>query len=660
MAVATAPRYARAHLNLGIALEALGHADAAVAAYRTALEIDASDPFANYNLGKLLATRGAPAEGIERLQEAIASRPDFPEAYVVLSNLFDARGEPEAALRALQTALEYKPGYAGAWFNAGVVLSKLKRDVEAESALRRAIGIEPRLLEAHSALFHLCQAHGNKSAALQALEDALSKWPDWVEARYNYGVLLMDLGREVEAEIAFRRVLALDPAFMLAYRMLGAILPLQSRIAELLALVRAGRGRFPDNLELESLEIFALNFSDELSAEDLFARHRAYGVRLEQATPARPAIFTSARDPNRRIRIGYVSGDFSYHPVAQFLVPVLEHHDRSRYETYCYSVGTKLDEFTQQVATRTDVWRPVAALSETELAEVIARDAIDVLIDLSGHSGISRLGVFARQPSPVQAAWLGYLNTTGMTRVQYRITDRISDPPGLAERLHTERLVRLPHSQWCYRPFVMVPEAVASPCARSGFVTFGSFNQISKLSPSARKLWVQILHRLPDARLLIMGLHPGRAREALLQSFERDGVAAERISLVPHLPVADYYGTFGKVDIALDSMPYSGGTTTCDSLWMGVPVITAPGERSASRSAASILTTLGLTDWIAATPQEYVELAVKRASESQRLAVLRSTLRQRMRVSPLMDEPTFARDLERILRSMWRNWCDYV
>jgi predicted O-linked N-acetylglucosamine transferase (SPINDLY family) len=304
---------------------------------------------------------------------------------------------------------------------------------------------------------------------------------------------------------------------------------------------------------------------------------------------------------------------------------------------------------TRALAAQADGWRDAAALSDEALADAIRADGIDLLVDLSGHSGASRLAVFARQPAPVQVAWLGYLHTTGLSRIQYRISDRHADPEG-AERLHTERLIRLAHSQWCYRPLVHADAPGAPPESRNGHLTFGSLNQAAKLSPAIRALWIEILHRLPQARLVLLGVAEGRARETLVAEFRAAGVDPARLSLAPHLPVADYFRRIDAIDVALDTAPYSGGTTTCDTLWMGVPVVTLAGERSAGRSAASILRTLGLDEWVARTPQEYVDVALRAAREPARLAALRAGLRQRLQRSSLTDEARFVRDMEAAYR----------
>lgn len=656
-AVAAAPGYARGHLNLGIGLEAIGRSEEAAAAYAAALEADPDEPFAHYNLGKLHFTRGAFAAAERHLRAALERRPQFPEAQIVLANVLDARGDAPGAVALFESALERRPDDFGAWFRLGLALRKSGHEEQAETALRRAVALDSANPDAHGALSELYQARGDLAAAARHLEAVLAQRPDWTDGWYNLGHALMRMNRFDEAEAALERVVALDPGRELAYRMRANVLHRAGRIEELLELCRAGRAGAPERFELESFELMGLNFVDAITPEDLFERHRAYGERLERARPARFAPFRNDRNPERRLRIGCVSGEFSYHPVSLFLIPLLERRDRTLLEAYCYSVADVTDAVTEQVRAGADHWRDARAMSETELADAVHRDAIDILFDLAGHSGICRLGVFAQQPAPVQAAWLGYLNTTGLTRIHYRVTDAVCDPPGLSDRLHTEELVRLPHCQWCYRPFVDVAARGAAPFEANRYVTFGSFTQIAKLTASMRALWARILREVPDSRLVIAGVSDAGVRGRLLDALARDGVDRARITLLPFASMQEYFRALDGIDIALDTAPYSGGTTTCDALWMGVPVMTLPGTRTTSRSAASILTSVGLADWIADSPEDYVLRAVQYARDAETLAALRRTLRAQMRASPLLDEERFARDMEHALREMWRRWC---
>lgn len=691
-AVNAAPGYARAQLNLGTGLEAIGDADGAILSYEAALAIDPANAYASYNLGRLFYTRGALARAGELLRSALEHKPGFPEGLVALSNVYDAQGNLDAAAAALEAALERRPDWAGALLNYAGVLKKLGRLTEAEAALRRVLAIEPGnadashelanllyargalqeaeklfrltlerkpgLQEAHRALFYVYDTQGNLNAAAAALEAALKQWPDWGDALHHYGSVLKKLQRLSEAEAALRRAIAVAPEVSSAHQALGTVLLHESRVAEALEAFRRARELEPDRFDLESSELFTSNFSDDISDDALFARHRAFGERLEKTHPRRFEPFQNVRDPARRLRIGYVSGDFCNHSVALFTIPLIQRHDRSAYEVYCYSVGPRAEH--DAARSSADHWREAAAMSHTELADTINRDRIDILVDLSGHSGAARLEVFAQQPAPVQVTWLGYLNTTGTTRVQYRLCDRYTDPVGATDHLHTETLIRLPNSQWCYRPLVSVNGSQVPPFKQNDYITFGSFNQVTKLSPSIRKMWAEILMRLPGSRLVLVGVADGYTRDSLIQYFGNAGVAETRVTIVARVALEEYFRWFDAVDIALDTFPYSGGTTTCDALWMGVPVITVPGCRSVSRSTASILSTVGLTEWIASTPEDYVRLAVQFAGERAVLAKLRETLRQKMRESPLMDEIRFARDIEDAYRQMWRTWCGGV
>ena len=651
-AVRLAPQWAKAHLNLGIALQALGDHAGAAGSYEKALALDPANAYAGYNFGKLRYERGAHAEAEALLRQALRSRPDFPEARLVLGCALEAQGKLENAAVELEAALALRPQDFGALFIHAGILRKLGRLDAAAGALRRALAVDPQSLDAHVLLFHVLEAQGDPAGAARELEAVLRQRPDWPEALFNYGVVLKKLMRPAEAEDALRRAIAAQPDFARATRMLGGVLLGQCRIDEALDVYR----RAPRDPELMSAELFALNAAEDISEDALFARHVEFGRQLEQAVPAR-FRFPATPDPGKRLRIGYVSGDFSYHVVTLFLLPVLERRDRAAVEVFCYSTAERVDEYTRRLAAHADAWRPCAGLSATQLAEAIHADGIDILVDLAGHSGEPQLRVFAQKPAPVQATWLGYLNTTGMTRIDYRISDAHADPVGLTDGRHTEKLARLPHSQWCYRPFMSAAAAAAPPCRRQGHVTVGSFNQVLKLAQASRRRWAEILARVPGSRLVALGVPAGRAHEALLSDMKKSGVDTARINLVPYVSLQDYFGWYNRVDIALDTMPYSGGTTTCDALWMGVPVLTAPGERPGSRSAASILTSAGMTEWIASSAEEYVQRAVQFSRDQTLLGNLRATLRAGLQASPLMDEAGFTRDLESLYRRMWRTYC---
>lgn len=689
-AVLAAPEYAKAHLNLGIGLEAQGDAEGAMRSYERALAIEPADPYARYNLGKLLFLGGKLDDAERHLRGALIAKPDFADARVVLADLLDARGQVAEALAELEGVLARQPDYGGALYNHARLLRKHGRRADAEAALRRLLAVQPghpsasyelgtllalrgefgeaegelrRALEqrkdfteAHVGLYDVYRAQGRFDAALAQIESAIELRPGWSQLWFFRGVMLNRMHRDAEGEAALRRAIELEPRLSEAYRILGTALLGQLRLPDALRAYEAGRA-YDAAGYIRASELVALNFSDEISSEELFERHRAFGREIEQSIAPLVARFANARDPERKLRVGYVSGDFHYHAVSTFLLPLLERHDRSRFETHCYSISDVADPVTRRIVDSVDHWRSEPFIPRAELAALILRDGIDVLVDLTGHSSLPSFDIFARRPAPVQAAWLGYLCTTGLTRMDYRITDARSDPPGTSEPLHTETLLRLPRPQWCYRPFASVEVSPEPPCARNGHVTFGSFNYAAKLSRSARRLWAGILERVPGSRLLSLGIPEGAARETILRDLAEDGVDPGRVSFEPRMSLERYLARIGDVDIALDSTPYSGGTTTCDCLWMGVPVVTLPGTRSVSRSAASLLDAVGLAGWIAAGPEDYVRIAAERAGDAGGLARLRGSLRERMRASPLMDEAGFARDMEAAYRQMWRTWC---
>ena len=653
-AVAAAPDYARAHVNLGIALEALGDPDGATASHRAALAADPADPYANYNLAKLRYAAGAPAEANELLSRALSTRPDFREALVLRGYLLSLLGHAEESLAPLEAALEQQADF-GTLFHYAQALRALQRLPAAASAFTRALELEPRNVDALAALADVLAAQSDAAGSAAALERVLGERPAWPDALYNYGCMLRKLRRLPEAEAAFRRAIAQQPEHARAYQMLGAVLLAQSLADDALEVYRQARLKCPGDEGLASAELFALLCAEEIPEDERFARHLAVGRQIERSHPPLVPAFRNSRDPKRRLRIGYLSGDFCYHVISLQMLAVLEHHDRAGFEAYCYSSTEAPDTYTKALQARADVWRAWPTLDEDAMARAIAADNIDVLVDLAGHSSIPQLAVMAQRPAPVQATWIGYLSTTGLTRIDYRLSDAVADPPGLTERYHTEAIVRLPRTQWCWRPFITLPHAMTPPCANNGHVTFGSFHGAMKLAPGVRRLWAEILARVPESRFLSIGVPAGPAQDALVRDL---GIPRERIELVPYVALQDYLRWYDAVDIILDPSPYSGANTTCDALFMGVPVITAPGARTASRSAASILSAAGLGEFIASGGADYVKRAVELAGQAERLVDLRRSLRARLQSSSVMDEAGFTRDLEAAYRRMWKRWCE--
>ena len=525
--------------------------------------------------------------------------------------------------------------------------------VQALALYRAAIAAAPRHARAHLYLGVALAAQGDEEGAIAAYERVLAIDPRNPFGSYNHARLLVLRGDLERAGAFVADALQAKPDFLQALELSHRILRDQGFALEALAAARRVVERDPANWLHRSFELLLLNFVDDITADDLHRRHLEVGAALERALPVRFERHRERGDAQRRLRVGYVSGDFHVHPVTFFLAPVLEHHDRSQVEVFCYSLSTRRDPMTDRIRAATDRWCDASAMSDDEVADAIHADGIDVLVDLMGHSSTPRPGVFCRRPAPVQVAWLGYLNTTGLSRMDFRITDVRSDPPGISEGVHIERLVRMPASQWCYPGAPEHEIAPVPPFERRGHITFGSFNASLKLTPAACRRWAQVMLEVPGSRLLIGDVNSDGRRAAVLRDFASVGVAEDRVGFVPRVAASEYMGLYNEVDITFDTFPYGGGTTTFDSLWMGVPVVATTGETPVSRSAASILSALGLDDWVAPSVDRFVQVAIARATDLPALRELRRALRPRLQASPLTDLPGYTRDLEAAFRGMW-------
>lgn len=412
----------------------------------------------------------------------------------------------------------------------------------------------------------------------------------------------------------------------------------------------------PGYLPAQNSYIMALHNSDRVSAEEIATTIREWGARFAAQHPEEPQ--PERADSARRLRVGFVSGDLRTHSVAHFFEPIASQHDRGIFEYFIYSNSDVRDAVTERLRTYADTWRDVAQLSDDALIQQIRADRIDVLVDLSGHTAFNRLAVFARRAAPVQVSYLGYPNSTGLPTMDYRITDATADPQPLADSLHSERLLRLPDAQWCFRPFGAIAAAGPLPAREAGFVTFGSFNNLTKASGTLLRCWREILAGSTTSRLRLTRVRSAARAAEIMAEFEREGIARERIECVPYRSDAPHGRQYAGVDIALDHYPYNGVTTTCETLYAGVPVVSLHGRHCVSRSGLSILTSLGLGELVASTPEQYVRIALELAGNLARLAQLRAELRGRFERSPLRDEKRFAAEFHALLQSAWRQHQD--
>ena len=533
-----------------------------------------------------------------------------------------AAGDHAAAADLYRESLGLQQQDPRLWCNFGAELDAIGQTDEAELAFRRALELDPALAEA------------------------------W----YNLGRLLQEAGQAAESESCYRAAAALAdagadrPLWLLIHSNLGLLLYGQGRPEEAVALYREVLAGHAEAADLGSNLLFTLNSVPGLDPRQVRDEHAAWGRMHARAQHAhvRPAA-------GEVIRLGYVSADFCTHALASFVEPVLRRHDRSQFRVFCYNNGRNRDAVTERLQASADVWREIQAWPDDAAAQAIRADRIDILIDVSGHTSGNRLQLFARKPAPAQLSYLGYLNTTGMAAIDYRVTDACADPAGLSDQAHTERLLRLPQTLWCYEPPADAPPVCAPPALQRGYVTFASFNHIAKLNQRVLELWASVLREVPGSRLLVLAV-PDDAAAARIRG-ALAGIDPGRVSTLARLGRADYWRQFAGVDIALDPFPYSGGATTCDTLWMGVPVVTLAGDYGFSRSGVSILANTGMHQLIAGTADEYLKLALGLAGDLESLRRLRLSLRQRMLASPLLDAPAYVRALEAGYQQIWRQWC---
>lgn len=548
------------------------------------------------------------------LQRAIGLDPALAEAHHQLGNALKSANRLPEAIAALRQAARLAPAQAPIWLNLGAALLDGGASADAVPAFQQAIALEPQRPEAHNIL----------------------------------GVALLAAGRLADARTALEQALRLRPGYAAAHDNLGRLARTEGRVAEAIAHYRAALSAGPNPATHSNL-LLALNYLD-LPPEEIFAEHRRWHeLYAAPLAPRNPEPGTRSRDPSRRLRLGYLSPDFVHHSVAYFIEPVLAAHDRTHWEIFCYSNTRSPDHVTARLRALADHWRDIAPLDDEAAAALIRADQLDLLVDLAGHTARHRLLVLARRPAPVQATWIGYPNTTGLDAIDYRLTDAISDPPGQTDRCHSEKLVRLPGTFSVYQPDEYAPPVGALPAENAGTFTFGSFNNFAKLSPATLALWAQILREVPGSRLMLKsrGLDDPGVAARLRATFTAAGVESSRLLLnAAELSTADHLALYHGIDVGLDPFPYNGTTTTCEALWMGVPVLTLAGRTHVARVGASLLTHTGLEEWIAATPADYVAKAVAAARDLPRFAELRRTLRERLRTSALCDAAGFTRGLE--------------
>jgi protein O-GlcNAc transferase len=648
------PHDPRVHLNLGITLNALGQRRDAIASLRRALKLRPDYPDAHSSLGIALAGEGELAAAEACYRRALKIDPGFAQARNNLGLALHYQGKLEEAEAEFRRVLERLPNSAEAHTNLGNTLHHLGRHAEASASHRRALELRQDFPEALNNLGSSLTALGETDEAIACLRRAVEILPAYAEAHNNLGAALQAGGHFIEAAASFHRALEAQPHFAGALSNLGSMLLAQGDTGEAIACWRKALQIDASCAATHSNLLLALQYRTDNTPQEALDEARRFARRFE--APLRPTWPRHARRAwtGRRLRVGYVSGDFREHSVAGFIEPVLASHDQRAFEVFCYATVTTEDAMTARLRAHPAQWRNLSGVSDAEAARAIMDERIDILVDLSGHTAHNRLLLFARKPAPVQASWLGYLGTTGLEAMDYRICDNYTDPPGASEAVHTEKLARMPDSLWCHAPYPDLPPPSGLPLLRNGFATFGSFNGMAKLNDRVIGLWARILTAVPGSRLVIAGVPAGVGENLRARLAVR---GAENIELLPRLPYRAYLESIREVDVALDPFPYNGGTTSLDVLVMGVPLVTLAGDRSVGRGGVSILSNLGLAELVAATEDAYADIAHRLVAEPDALAALRASLRARMQSSPLMDGTRFTRNLEQLYLAMWRQWC---
>jgi protein O-GlcNAc transferase len=602
---------------------------AAIARLRALAENETPRAATLLALARAYCRAGDMARAVQAFERCIALDPDCFEAYRRAADAALAEAKRAAAAGAAKASRDLT-AFAALYLLALGKRQRLRHHDGAEASLREATALDPKCAEAFWALGDVLQTHGHSSEAEKPLRRAIALDP-------RQAHFYVSLGRSLQSRLRFDEMAA-------AYRKAVALKPGLRNVRD----------------AIESIPLCNLLYDDAASPATVFERHAAWGATVAAESPVAPAVFPNTREPERRLRVAYLSPDFRYHAVSFFFQPLLAHHDSAAFDIFCYAEIEDPDPVTAYLQGLGGTWRDTATLDDAALQAQLRADGIDIAIDLAGHMTGNRLRALAAKPAPVLATWLGYPATTGLAAIDWRITDARADPPG-QERVHTEKLMRLGESFLCFAPFItQVPEVAPVPAARRGRVTFGSFNNPLKISASAAATWARILAAVPNSRLVLKSVdfNEPQRRQALLALFAAHGIAAERIELRPPQPaMPEHLGSYADIDIALDPFPYNGTTTTCEAMWMGVPMVALIGDHHAARVGFDLLSLVGLEELAAPDLDAYVATAVALANDVPRLETWRGESRERMRRSPLCDGPRFARSFEDGLRQMWRHWC---
>jgi len=618
-ACALEPESVEFQTNLAILLEQNARFVDALAAYGKAARMNSNVAFVWFRQGKLLNGLRRYAESIPALEKATSLPGQLGDYHYEYGLALHMSKRFQEALVHYEKALSMGYNTAALQCNRGVIYKDLRKGGDAIMAFHAAVKMDPLNVSYLNNLGAAALELGLNSEALECFEQAVQKNPKLPTARNNIGNLLKDRARGMDALPQYRKSMELNP----------------------------------DDRDAPSNYLLCHMYIPDMDPMLVFEEHKKWGISTTKKIP--PAFKFKPRDAATKIRVGFLSADLCHHPVAHFIEPIFRGYDRERFEFVAYGDQRKSDEFSARFAKQVDLWRETSSCDDQTLARLIHEDRVDILFELAGHTAYNRLGVFALKPAPVQVSYLGYPGTTGLPTIDFRITDAFADPHRTTEYLHTEKLIRVPECAWCFEPDASAPEVELLPASRNGYVTFGCFNNMAKLNPFLFQTWAEILLRVPGSHLRLKArtLTDDGVRKELKSYFTERGIEEGRLDFFGHTrKIFEHLGHYHSVDIALDSFPYHGTTTTCEAMWMGCPVVTLAGKTHVSRVGVSLLSAVGLQEFITNTQEAYIEKTVALAAQIDRLQELRSGMRERLRQSVLMNEKRFVQGFETALMEM--------
>lgn len=667
------PGHPDAHFGLALLEQQAGQADAAIEHFATALQgAPEQESYWLHYLDALIGARrfatarevldlgkrhGLQGEAVDALEQQLANESVPATDEIDAAAALFAQGRLAAAGEAARALTERFPQHAFGWKLLAAVLYKQRAIGLAMEAMQRAVHYAPDDAETLSNLGLLLTRDGRSAQAIGVLERSLALAPDSAHAHHHMAVALMEMGRLVEAHASAGTALRIDPALLEAWNTIAVILDNLGRSTEAVDAYRRVLAVNPDHTDAHGNMLFCMSHMESVTPAALFEEHRLFGQRLAMRTAA-PAAWENTPEPGRRLRIGFISGDLRNHAVASFIEPMLKRlAARPGLALYAYYNHVIQDTVSARVRETVAQWRDIAELDDAAAEALIRADGIDILIDLAGHTSCNRLPVLARKPAPLQASWIGYPGSTGLAAVDYFLTDQYMTPPGQYDHLFTEKLVYLP-AVVAFEPARQAPELAALPALTNGYLSFGSFNRLSKISRKVIAVWGALLRALPDARLVMAGMPKrGGGHEQLQTWLQEEGIDPARTSFHPRSGMHDYLSLHNRIDICLDTFPYSGGTTTLHALYMGVPMLTLTGDTMAGRQSTCLLAHHGLAQFIARDAEDFVAKGLAASRDLAALAHVRSTLRA---TSPLWTPDGVERiadGLEQALRLMWERWC---